>query len=276
MINMPAFANSLLAGPRFAPPPAAAHIPQYRYLCIDLETENPPSDVIDRVVAQKTANYEPPANYKDPDKIAAHKAEAMAKARDKAALWNEAPIGAIVLKSDNEFRLLHAMNPEPPRLVDGATVQGFASEKEMLLALRGLLNAAVVMPDAPPAVTGVTPIPTEIVCHNGLSFDLPKLRTRMVANRIQLPRCLVGDVNVFDTMRVFARRFGCLSDQFVPMDTICEMFGIPQHKQIVSAAEIPGLIAANEFETVIRYTLLDGLDTEQIYLFMTGQHPEAK
>jgi hypothetical protein len=278
--DMASFANGLLARPvsppRIAPPPAASHIPHYRYLCLDLETQNPPAAVLDRVIARKMADYEPPANYKDPEKIAAHKAEAMTKARDKSGLWNEAPIGAIVLKSDVEFRLLHTMRAEAPRLVEGATVQGFASEKEMLIALRGLLVTAVVMPDAPPTVQGVTPIPTEIVCHNGLSFDLPKLRTRMVVNRIQLPRCLTGEIPVFDTMRVFARRFGCDSNQFIAMDAICEMFGIPQHKQIVASAEIPGLIAAGEIDKVIAYTLLDGLDTEQIYLFMAGQHPGAQ
>jgi hypothetical protein len=246
-------------------------IKAYTYCVVDLETRNCAADVIARVVEKKMADWNPPANYKDPIKIAALREEVRATAGDKSACWDEAPIATIGLKSDTEFRLLHTLRVEAPRLVSGATVQGFDTEADMLKAFRALVNVAWVLPDAP--ANSLDPMsPTQIVGHNIAGFDLPKLRLRSIANKLQLPRGLIADLPVYDTMRRWGR-FSRDQSPFVPLADVVDALGIPAHKHIMSGAQVPESIAAGRFDEVIDYALLDLLAEEQAFLMMTGQHP---
>lgn len=256
--------------PRVAAAPA---IKPYAYCVIDLETRDCPPDVVARVVEKKMADWTPPANYKDPVKIAALREEVRATAGDKSACWDEAPIATIGLKSDTEFRLLHNLRVEAPRLVSGATVQGFATEADMLKAFRALVNVAWVTPDTPIAGSSLDALsPTQIVGHNIAGFDLPKLRLRSCINKLQLPRGLTADMPIFDTMKRW-QRFSRDQSPFVPLSTVTDALGIPAHKQIVSGSQIPQFIAAGRFDEVIDYALLDLLAEEQAFFMMTGQHP---
>lgn len=265
-LSMPDLANSLLSNAypnRVAPPPAAAHIKPYSYCVLDLETRNCDAKTIDRVVAKKMAEWEPPANYKDPIKIGALREEVRAKAGDKSATWDEAPIATIGIKSDVEFRLLHTLRTEPPRLVGGATVQGFAGEAEMLRAFHSLIGVAWILPA--PEIE-----PTHLFGHAILGFDLPKLRLRSLVNHLRLPAALVEELPVFDSMRRWCR-FSRNQQPFVPMSEIIEALGLPQHKGVVDGAMVPNLIESGQFEEVIRYAMLDLISTENICLMMQGK-----
>lgn len=277
----------------FAPPTTSAHIRHYGYCVLDLETRSCDAATIARVRAKLAEQWEPPANYKDKEKIDAKREADLAKAVEKSAIWDAAPIATICIKSDTEFRLLHCLEAEKPRLVGGATVQGFKTEKEMLTAFSNLVQMAWVLSDGKNGLgvelganialadglgVGLASSPTELVGHNILGFDLPKLRLRSLVREVGLARGLLpprraedpAGLPVFDTMRQWCR-FSRDQRPFVPLSDIVDGLGIVAHKQIISGADVPALIEAKKFEDVITYALLDGLATEQAYLLMTGR-----
>jgi hypothetical protein len=253
----------------------------YSYFCLDLETYNASPEAADRWMA---SCWRPDSigTWKC-DTVAKRLQEMFEKKRQQLALLEEAPVIVITIKSDTEFRCLHCLEAHDPKLMDGATVQGFTSEAEMLMALRNLLNAVVVLPDGNNSLgaamvdaMGAKLPPTEFVGHNIRDFDLPKLRTAFLCNDVQLPRALVVDLPMFDTMQVFCRRFGLNTNGFIGLDAILQIIGLEGHKHLVDGAQIPGLVEAREFSKIITYALLDVADSENIYLRMIGRHPALK
>jgi hypothetical protein len=234
----------------------------YPWLALDIETGNPPDDVVERWVRHFKR---PPANYKAPKAIEEWYEEQIAKQTAKAAVLGAAPIFMVSLKSPTELRCLHCLEHRPPRLVHGGLVEGFATRAEMLAALRILLDARC------------TP-ETVLVGHNVLKFDLPRLRLAYARERVTPPAILFpsSEFSVFDTMDKASRYFALGDDSpFVKLSHVLEWMGIPSHKDLVDGSMVPTMIAEGAFDDLERYSLLDALAEAELYLRMTGQIDDA-
>ena len=119
----------------------------------------------DEVERHLRLHYSPPANYKTAEAIGKAFLEMKEKRLEKRALLDSAPIAVVTLQTPRGLYALHCMGAAPAEAhaATGGVVQGFASLREMLLALRTGLDSY-----ASPETT--------IVGHNILGFDLPKLR----------------------------------------------------------------------------------------------------
>lgn len=113
---------------------------------------------------------------------------------------------------------------------------------------------------------------TVLAGHNVKSFDLPKLRRSMLANKVSLPAILVNrDTAVYDTMQMWSRMFSLSGNAFVSLDVVLESLGLPSHKQACDGSRVGELISAGEFDTLIKYSLLDVMAETSAFLAMTGQ-----
>lgn len=227
----------------------------YKYLILDIETRDGSPDEVERWM--RTC-WKPANNWK-PETIGARYQEMYAKKLEKLALMDNAPICSIALKSDTETRCIHALYAHAPRQIGAALIEGYASEREMLVALRNLCDRAL---DANTILAG----------HNVRHFDLAHMRLRYLANGLRLPLCLVNpEQPVFDLMREYCSRFSHNSEIMVAMGDVLEALKLDNHKQIVDGADIGELIKAGKFDTVIQYNLLDVLAEEDVFKRMTGQ-----
>lgn len=253
----------------------------YSYFVFDTETYNASPEAADRWMCHCWR----------PDSIGTWKADTVAKRlqemfekkKQQLALLDEAPVIVVSMKSDTEFRCIHCLEQHEPKLMDGATVQGFASEAEMLMALRTLLNTAIVLPGGKNGLgqpmldsLGTNLPPTEFVGHNIRDFDLPKLRTAFLCNDVQLPLALTIDVPMYDTMQKFSKYFAIRGDPFIGLDAIKAIIGLEGHKQIIDGSQVPSLVEEKRFAEIITYALLDVADAENIFLRMVGRHPSMK
>lgn len=233
-----------------------------RYLVLDLETNTPPDSEIDAALAR----WRPPANVKDPEKVAARQREAATRIADRSALLDAAPIACIAVHTDTVAALFNgvaAVDPDPglpyPLLNAG-------DERALLLHFRDWVDVA----------TGPA---TVIVGHNVLAFDLPKLRARYLAHRLHLPLCLQprpGDEQpVIDTMRLFLRYFTPErhGEPMASLDEVVGRLALPQYKSLCDGALVPGLIAAGRIADVLAYCALDVAATRAVYLLLSGECP---
>lgn len=233
----------------------APAINHYEWLAIDIETSNGRPDDAERAMRA----WQPAARWK-PETIGARYLDALAAKREKLALLNGAPIVCVALRSETELRCLHSMRAEPPKVLGGGLVEGFATQREMLIALRAVLEARVG-PD------------TVIVGHNIIGFDLRKLRWAYLRERVRMPGALVDkDQPVYDSMVEYGRRFSMeKSELFVGLDALLEEWGIPTHKATVDGSMVPQLHAAGQYDSIVGYCLLDVLAESDVFLRMTGR-----
>lgn len=240
--------------------------PTYKRLTIDIETENArPEDA----EALLRTHWSPTPTWTN-ETIGKRFKEALEKKLDKLALIDAAPISVVSLKSEAEAIVLHSVYGEDPRQVGSVKVEGFDSVREMLLALRVVLDMHVDEQ-------------TVLVGHNVIGFDLRRLRYTFVKNGLRLPRCL-ADSNqpVFDIMREFGRRFSMGNGEsdgklFVKLDVVLDGLGIQSHKGAIDGSMVPELVRrarAGEqqaLDILVSYAALDALSEEEAYLRMTGQ-----
>jgi hypothetical protein len=249
--------------------PFAAPLPAYDYLVLDLETD---AGSVDEIDAALRACWVPPSNMKTPQAIGQRWLDLVAEQKEKAALADQAPVAIVslvgVAVGRRELRALHCLEAHPLRfdsLSGGAAiagVEGFGSERELLVALRGLLDQ-------------FTDPETELVGHNVQGFDLKKLRYRYLRHGLRLPMALAaGGAPIFDTMRRFVSHFSRDERPFVSLDWLLKEFGIPSHKGEMDGSKVPAYIAERRFEDLIRYALQDVLVEEELYLRMTGGHDD--
>jgi hypothetical protein len=232
--------------------------PIYKYLVLDIETRDGSPDEVERWMR---SCWKPAANWK-PETIGARYQEMYAKKLERLALMDNAPIIAIGLKSDTETRCLHSLIQHAPRQLGAALIEGFADERQSLLALRSLLDA-------------VTDANTILVGHNIKHFDLCRLRMNYARMGLRPPLCLLNaEQPVFDLMKEFCNRYSVNTEIMISMGDVLEALGMDNHKEIVSGADIGELIKQGKFDTVINYNLLDILAEEDVYLRMTGQAPD--
>ena len=233
------------------------------YLPIDIETGYAPAAEI----AEQIENWEAPKNIKDEDKIAERKAAFIDQAKAKSSLTDASPIVSICFKTNTgTCVLLSSMGrnkaTEKP---SGWNVMEFDTEGEMLGVFSAMMGS-------------VTDEFTRIVGHNIIGFDLPKLRNRMVRNKVKLPNCLVprfgdGEKNqpVYDTMKS-ARYFSQeLSNQlFVSFDALAKALGLPIHKHLMDGSQVPAFAEQGRVDEILLYNALDVEREEAAFLMMTG------
>ena len=214
-------------------------------LCLDIETADADTSYVDRAMADWT----PPANVKDPEKIEARRLEAMAKLEDKAALMDSAPIICIGINYGDQNNC--------------TAIAGFESEKQMLEDLADYLDAA-------------TSAGTEIVGHNLIGFDLPKLRLAYLKYGLALPLCLrppsmAHRQPVFDLMREF-RYFSAehYDERYVSLKTVLDTLGINRPNDI-DGAEVPKAYREGRYDEILEHARLDVELAMRAYKMMTGQ-----
>jgi hypothetical protein len=149
--------------------------------------------------------------------------------------------------------------------VPGWMVLPCGDEAGLLNALRTVLDASM---DAGSVLVG----------HNLIYFDLPKLRNAYLRHRLKLPMALAFESDlqpVYDTMRMI--KFCSMEnamEQFVSLETVARVLGIPTPKAVITGADCPRLHREGEYSVVLTYCALDVATTERAYLLMTGQAQE--
>ena len=233
------------------------------YITLDIETGYAPAAEI----AEQIENWEAPKNIKDADKIAERKAAFEEAAKSKSSLTDAAPIVSICLKTNSGVCvLLSGMGKgKATQKPTGWQVMEFDSEGEMLGIFAAMMNS-------------LADDQTRLVGHNILGFDLPKLRNRMVRNKVKLPQCLVprfgdGEKNqpIYDTMKS-ARYFSQeLSNQmFVSFDALAHALGLPIHKHLMDGSQVPFFAEQGRVDEILLYNALDVEREEAAFLMMTG------
>jgi hypothetical protein len=227
---------------------------QSPWVCLDIETGNASDDAVQKAIS----TWKPPANIKDETKIAERRKEAEAKIREKSALLDAAPILCVAAKTDSQAVLFDSMSREPIT-VPNWTVLSCGSERLMLIVFRHWLdNTATTQ--------------TSLVGHGIKHFDLPKIRAAYVRHRLRLPKCLMGEQPIVDTMALFRRfsaEFG--DDYFVSLDVVASSLGIERHKTAVTGADVPRLHQEGRYGEIGLYCCLDVEVTARAYLLMSGE-----
>lgn len=249
-------------------PKAAKHI------CLDLETAHAGEDAVE--LAQEFAK--PNSNIKDPEKALASMEEKRAKIKEKSALLDAAPISCLSLVTESEHAIFYYKGtPWPKKLKIVTEIEGFdgevlcmKDEADMLVAARTWLDARAV--------------PASIVIgFNIYGFDLPKLRSAYVRNRLVLPNVFKPEaadagVETYDVMQKFLRYFTAekAGDRYIKLEEVEARLGLPSYKGRVSGAEVPDMVAAGKAREVLTYCYLDTLSTYAAFRAMTGQYTETK
>lgn len=201
------------SGPEWMPTPK-------RRLVFDIETA-PLANA-----AEYLEPVEAPANYRDPVKIAAWKAEKAAEQLDRAALDPDlARIVAIGAWDGESVPWIEAM-------------QGWKAEEDML---RGFWSV----------VKGY-----HLVGYNCLSFDLPVLVRRSQYLGIPVPTLDLGKYKhegITDLMQVLSF---CGQQKYRGLDFYCKRFGILSDDRW-TGADIPKLVAAGAWVSVEKHLAAD-------------------
>ncbi len=234
--------------------------PVRAWVVIDIET-SPPGNPQD-IEAEIHRTWRPSKTWKTLT-IGERYQQAMEKARDRGALLDCAEIVIASIKTPHELLVLHCLKEEPARLLSAATVQGFSSNAEMLVALRSWLQANI-------------DVDTVIIGHN-LRFDLNKLRLGYARQGLRLPEALVvAEQSTCCTMSLFSRRFSLGDTKFVSLVDGCEAVGIPHHKDTLDGSQLQGMIDAGEIDAVLTYAALDASLEASLWLRLTSQAPDLK
>lgn len=244
----------------FAQTAPAAPAP-YVFLALDIETTDGSPEEAERWMR---LHWLPGSNLTKPETIGRHFQERLEEKRTKLALLDTAPIVCVSMKSESELRCLHSLGAEPPREEAGGLVEGFATPREMLIALRNLLDARCSED-------------TVLVGHNILGFDLRKLRRAYVYWHVRMPFVLQGtDQPVFDTMTKYGSLFSVGDSKlFVSLDDLLQEFRIESHKGDVDGSMVPAMVQEGRVVELVRYALLDVLAESELFLRMTGQVDDA-
>ena len=243
----------------------------YTTLTLDIETAAGRPEDAER---DMRINWSPSPNWK-PETIGNRYLEMFEKKKDRLALIDGSRVISIALRGvtdlseihpgtgkTSETRCLHNLHAHPLRMNGSAGVEGFATEAEMLAALRTLLDATCA-PD------------TTLVGHNIRGFDLPKMRMAYLRHGMNLPRVLAGRQPEYDTMREWGFSFSATKDPFVSVADVLEILGVEHHKHLVDGSQVEQLLADGKHDTIINYNLLDVIAEHDLFERMTGQSADA-
>lgn len=245
-----------VGGPTMTVAPVTA---RYEHLAIDIETANGRPEDAERELRMK---WKPAPNWKD-ETVGARYRAAQEKAQERRALCDSSPIVIVSISTPTELRVLHHLEARDPETVEGALVEGFADERQVLVALRSLLEARC---DESTILTG----------FNIKGFDLPKLRFAYLRNGLRLPIPLAAEnQTVVDTMRLYASRFSLSDSPYIALADVLEALGMPGYKSLIDGSMVPELVEAGKVEELIRYALLDAVAEADLFLRLTGQNNDS-
>jgi len=246
--------------------PAESPAPFYVF---DVETMNPPADVVERMEKEFLETWEAPGNLRDPDKVEAKRTTDFEKFREKLALTDEAPVTMVGLMFEDQTFLLHGLRVAKAKWAgsrkNNVTLEGFRGERALMEAVVTVLNEKTS-----PGWVGVG--------HNAYKFDLPKLRLACVRQGLALPdalRVVVSDDEdrrrFVDTMQHFCRYFGRNGELFISQDKMLQRLGLPSLLDgIADGKDVPGLLANGEIAAVANKLLADLVGVKAAYLRMVG------
>lgn len=233
-----------------------------RFLALDIETGNAPIAAVEAAIE----NLKPPANIKDPEKIAAKLSEMAIKRAERAALLDASPILCIACKTDTGGFLFDGMNAPPFDVANWELITS-ENEREMLISFRTWADSTIT-PD------------TIITGHNAIGFDLPKIRNAYIRHRLQLPLFLSlalrndAACEIIDTMKI-AKSFTMQhrDNLFISLDTLADILSIERPKQAMSGAQVPAAYERGEFAPILIYCCIDTETTAQAAQLMLGISP---
>lgn len=232
----------------------------YEWLAIDIETGNGRPEDADRELRLK---WKPAASWKD-ETVGARYRAAQEKAQERRALCDSSPIVIVAMRTSGELRLLHHLEERDPEAVEGALVEGFTNERQMLVVLRSLLEARC---DESTILTG----------FNVRSFDLPKLRFAYLRNGLRLPVPLAAENQpMVDTMRLYTSRFSLSDSPYIALTDVLEVLGMPGYKSLIDGSMVPELVEAGKVDELIRYALLDAVAEAELFLRLTGRNNDSE
>lgn len=232
----------------------------YTTLTIDIETVAGRPEDAERDMRM---NWSPTPNWK-PDTIGKRYLEMLDKKKERLALIDGSRVISAAVLGVNEFGArsigcFHSLYAHEPHRMESADIYGFATEREMLIALRTVFDTQC----GPEAC---------LVGHNVIEFDLPKLRMAYLRNGLNLPGALADQSQpVFDTMREWGKRFSSNRNPFVSVADVLEVLGMDSHKGVIDGSQVEQLYAASKHDTIIKYNLLDVIAEHDLFLRMTGQ-----
>lgn len=232
------------------------------WLAVDIETAGGRPEDAEAWMRQQ---WEPSKAWK-PETIGNRYLEMLGKKVERLALLDASQIIVVTVRTPLETVAVHCMKASAIEQVEGAFVQGYATEAEMLVALRGFMMARA---DDSTVICG----------HNIVSFDLPRLRGAFLRNGIQLPSQLARpDLPLFDSMREFTRRFSADTEQgaMISLNDLLERIGMASHKKLIDGADVPKLYQDGQHDVLIRYALLDVVTESEVFLRMTGRSQAMK
>lgn len=288
---------------------SSAEVQPLTFIAIDIETASPPDDVVDLVVARRlleratddeddthaddspenittakaaveylVTQWEPPKSVTKQETIDARreefresitrKAETL---RDKAALFDEAPIICIGACGFEGLVVFEAMRAGGPTIEDGIAVIRCGDERAMLQKFREWLDIQA----APPTETTQG---TALIGFNIMGFDLPKLRGRYMHHKMKPPLALrAGDGEklnpVIDIMRTFLNF--CTVDfrqrKMISFEKVLEHLGLPNYKKGVNGAKVPEMHKQKKFAEIVRYNAIDVHGEFSAWSLMSGQ-----
>lgn len=239
-----------------------------RYLSADIETANCDAKLLDEIVAREMDGWEPPANYKDPTKIAERKKEAEQKIREKSALLDCSPIACVALRTETESVVFNGVDGKKYS-VNHSVVLSCGEERAMLLKMRDWLDSR-------------TNAGTIVIGFNILGFDLPRLRVAYARNKLRLPAILTPRIlederqPVVDVMKMYLNWFTADAHgrPMISLGDVIERLGLPAYKNRIDGSMIPTLIAEGRVAEVLEYCALDTSATLTAWLRMTSMEPQ--
>lgn len=252
--------------------PEVIDAPVEDFYIFDVETTEPAPEEVARMEADWLENWEPPANYKDAEKIAAYKAEQLAKWRERLALADEAPLAMIGVMFPEETMILHGVKKHAVKWLgkngkrDRVSIEGFAGESRLIEATIQVLEARIRE-----RALGVG--------HNIYGFDLPKLRLAAARNNLRLPDALRVKIHdemerpqMLDTMHHFCRYFARSGQLFISAAEMQRKLGLPALLEgVADGKDVPRLLAAGKVEQVAIKLFADLVGCRDSFLRMTGR-----
>lgn len=249
------------------PLPAESPLP---FWIMDVETANPPADVMARLEEEFLLEWEPGGNLKDPEKIEAKRLSDVQKFRERAALLDAAPVAMVGLMFEEQTFLLHGLKKAKAKWFgnrgNNVTLEGFAGERSLMEAV-----CLVLTEKTSPGWMGVG--------HNAFGFDLPRIRLACVRNGLRLPealRVLVDEHEdrrrFLDTMHHFCKYFGRNGEIMISQEKMLGRLGIESLlKGVATGADVPALLEGGKIHEVATKLLADLVGTRDAFLKMTGR-----
>lgn len=250
------------------------------FYVFDIESMNPSEAIIaaeeQRVTEEFLENWEPPENYKDPEKIEEKKQrdlqKKVSKVRERAALMDESPVMMIGLMFAEETMILHGCKRHAAKWLgkDGkrnrVSIEGFSGEKALMEAAITTLDARI-RPD------------TMGVGHNIYGFDLPKLRLAAARNDLRLPDALRVKIHedmekprMLDTMHFFCRYFARSGQMMIKASVMQRRLGLaPLLEGVADGKDVPKMLADGKVEQVAIKLFADLVGCRDSFLRMVAE-----